>query len=63
MENEKGYLILTRRPSQIIMINNNIEILVMAVVGRQVRLGVNAPKEVDVHRFEVWERIQEEKGQ
>lgn len=62
MQDEQGYLILTRRVNEIIVINNNIEVVVMAIVGRQVRLGVRAPTDVDIHRFEVWERIQQEKG-
>jgi carbon storage regulator len=49
-------LVITRRPSEAIMIEDAVEIVVLAVKGKQVRLGIRAPKEVQVHRKEVYER-------
>lgn len=54
-------LILTRRPTETIMIGENITITVLEVRGNQVRIGVNAPREISVHREEIFERIQQEK--
>lgn len=56
-------LILTRRVGETIMIGEDIAITVLGVTGNQVRIGVNAPKEVAVHREEIYERIQREQGQ
>lgn len=56
-------LILTRRVAESIMIGDNITVKVLGVKGNQVRIGVNAPKEVAVHREEVYRRIQAEKEQ
>lgn len=53
-------LILTRRISETIMINDDITITVMGIKGAQVRLGINAPREVAVHRSEIYESIQKE---
>jgi carbon storage regulator len=53
-------LILTRRTGETIMIGENVTVTVLAVKGNQVRVGVNAPKEVAVHREEVFERIKTE---
>lgn len=50
-------LILTRRPSETILIGPDIQVVVLGVKGNQVRLGVIAPKEIVVHREEVAERI------
>lgn len=50
-------LILTRRQGETIMIGNDITVTVLGVKGNQVRIGVNAPKDVAVHREEVAERI------
>jgi carbon storage regulator len=55
-------LILTRRPGEIIKIGDDIEIMVMGVKGNQVRLGIKAPNHIDVHRQEIWQRIQDEKA-
>ena len=53
-------LILTRRVSESLMIGDDVTITVLGVKGNQVRLGVNAPKEVAVHREEIYERIRAE---
>tara|TARA_B100002019_G_scaffold117970_1_gene101290 strand:- start:767 stop:952 length:186 start_codon:yes stop_codon:yes gene_type:complete len=53
-------LILTRRIGETLMIGDEVTIKVLGVKGNQVRLGVNAPKDVSVHREEIYEKIQEE---
>ena len=50
-------LILTRRPGEKILIGDDVEVVVLGVNGTQVRIGVNAPQEIPVHREEVAERI------
>lgn len=55
-------LILTRRLSEKLKIGDDVEISVLGIKGNQVRLGINAPKDVAVHRLEVYERIRDEKG-
>ena len=52
-------LVLTRKPDQSIMIGDEIEITVLEVRGEQVRLGIRAPRNVAVHRKEVFEQIQQ----
>jgi carbon storage regulator len=54
-------LILTRRKGETLMIGNDIEVTVLGVKGGQVRLGVNAPRTIEVHREEIFERINKEK--
>jgi len=59
-------LILTRRVGETVVIGNDVTVTVLGVKGNQVRLGVNAPREVTVHREEIFDRIkreQEEKPQ
>jgi carbon storage regulator len=53
-------LILTRRVGETVMIGNNVTVTVLGVKGNQVRVGVNAPKDVAVHREEIFERIKRE---
>lgn len=53
-------LILTRRVGESIMIGEEVVVTVLGVKGNQVRIGVNAPKEVSVHREEIYERIKRE---
>ncbi len=55
-------LVLTRRRGETIKINDNISIRVLKVDGNKVRIGVEAPKEMDIYRLEVYERIRKEKG-
>jgi carbon storage regulator len=52
-------LVLTRRPNQSIMIGGNVVVTVLEVRGDQVRLGIKAPRDVDVHRDEVWAELQQ----
>ena len=51
-------LVLTRRLGESIWINDNIKIVVQAVKGNQVRLGINAPRETTIHREEIYQKIQ-----
>ncbi|MGQ8366425.1 carbon storage regulator CsrA [Glaciecola sp. 1036] len=55
-------LILTRRVGETLMVGDNVTVTVLGVKGNQVRIGVNAPKDVSVHREEIYMRIQAEKG-
>ncbi len=53
-------LILTRRVGETLMIGDEVTVTVLGVKGNQVRIGVNAPKDVSVHREEIYERIKKE---
>lgn len=55
-------LILTRRVGETLMIGDEVTVTVLGVKGNQVRIGVNAPKHVAVHREEIYERIKREKS-
>jgi carbon storage regulator len=57
-----GVLVLTRKSNQSIMIGDNIEISVLAVMGEKVRIGIEAPRSVPVFRREVYVEIQEDQG-
>lgn len=56
-------LILTRRVGETLMIGDDVTVTVLGVKGNQVRIGVNAPKDVSVHREEIYERIKKEQLQ
>ena len=50
-------LILTRKEDESLFIGDDVEIIILGVKGNQVRIGINAPKDIDVHREEVYRRI------
>jgi carbon storage regulator len=53
-------LILTRRVGETVMVGNDVTVTIVGVKGTQIRIGINAPKDVRVHRKEIYERIRRE---
>ena len=56
-------LILTRRMGETLMIGADVSVTIVGVNGNQVKLGINAPRDVEVYREEIYERVQAEKAQ
>ncbi|MBD5772525.1 carbon storage regulator CsrA [Marinomonas colpomeniae] len=56
-------LILTRRVGETLMVGDEVSVTVLGVKGNQVRIGINAPKDVSVHREEIYLRIQKEQDE
>ncbi|MCB5163049.1 carbon storage regulator CsrA [Marinomonas algarum] len=56
-------LILTRRVGETLMVGDEVSVTVLGVKGNQVRIGINAPKDVSVHREEIYLRIQQEQDE
>lgn len=55
-------LILTRRIGETLIIGDDINIIIVGVQGNQVRIGIDAPKDISVHRKEVYDRIKAERN-
>lgn len=55
-------LLLTRKINESIIINNNIVVTIVDVKGKQICIGIDAPKDIEVHREEIWDRIQQQKS-
>jgi len=51
-------LIVTRKPGEAVVINDNVEVVVVSIEGGQIRLGFNAPASIRIHRKELYEKIQ-----
>ena len=60
---EGNGLVLTRRPGEAVQIGDDITITILGRKGNHVKVGINAPRAVPVHRREVWEDIQREQGE
>jgi carbon storage regulator len=55
-------LILTRRPGESVKIGDDVTVSILGIKGNQVRIGFNAPKDISIHREEIYERIQASKA-
>ena len=55
-------LILTRKVNETLMVGDDVSVTVLGIKGGQIRIGINAPREIAVHRQEVYERIRKESG-
>jgi carbon storage regulator len=55
-------LILTRKIGETLMIGDQVEVTILSIKGNQVRIGVNAPKDIPVHREEIYDRIKREQA-
>jgi len=53
-------LVLTRRPGETIVIGDNVKVTMLGVEGKQIRIGIDAPRDIAVHREEIYDRIQAE---
>ncbi len=53
-------LILTRKPGETIVIGDNIKVTILSVASKQIRIGIDAPKDITVHREEIYNKIQAE---
>ena len=56
-------LILTRRTGETLMVGDDVTVTVLGIKGNQVRIGINAPDHVPVHREEIYERIKQEQAE
>lgn len=63
MQGGKIMLVLTRKPNQSIQIGDDIELTILSVEGDQVKIGINAPRQIEIHRKEIYLAIQEENSQ
>lgn len=52
-----GMLILTRKPTKVVVIGDDIKVTILGVKGNQVRIGIDAPKDISVHREEIYKLI------
>ncbi len=55
-------LVLSRKKDESIVINDNIVVTIVEIRGDKVRLGIEAPREVEIHREEIWIKIQQREG-